>query len=89
MTAMLQAIGSAFGWLPASYGPEDIRPFYLVARPGFLGGMGSVIDLFSPQVWNYNMYFSPGESDALSVYADWYMVGHDLTKAMQQRALPA
>jgi hypothetical protein len=78
---MLQAFGTALGWNPITYG--DIRPFYVVGRPGFWGGFGSILDIFSPLQWNYPLYGSADEASAVSVYTDWCLVGNDLATAME------
>jgi hypothetical protein len=82
---MLTTMAAAYGWLPeeADLTAFEIRPFYLVARPGFWGGFGSFVDIFSPQGWNYVGNFrSLEEVNIVSSYADWCMVGHDMREAM-------
>jgi hypothetical protein len=85
-SVMLTTIASALGgWLPdtTDLTAGGVKPFYLVARPGFWGGFGSVLDIFSPQGWNYVSGFrSLEEIYAVSTYVDWCMVGHDLRQAI-------
>ncbi len=56
----------------------SVRPFYMVARPGFWGGFGGLFDIFSPLGWNYPQYASAEEASAVSIYTDWLLVGQDL-----------
>lgn len=83
---MLTTIAASLGaWSPieTSLTPGGLKPFYLVARPGFWGGFGSFLDVFSPQGWTYVSAFrSPEEVAAVASYDDWCMVGYDLRRAM-------
>jgi hypothetical protein len=88
LTVMLTTVRAALGW-SNGYAPAELKPFYLVARPGFWGGFGSFWDLFSPQNWNYNLFSRVGEPDAASIYIDWYMVGRDLYKVLDEVEPPA
>jgi hypothetical protein len=84
---MLTAIGAIVGCSPrGSYLTADgVQPFYLVGRPGFWGGFGSFLDIFSPQAWNYvGSFRSPDEVSIVSAYADWCMVGSDFRHALQE-----
>jgi hypothetical protein len=86
---MVQSFRAALGWEPDFYGAGgNVRPFYLVARPGFWGGFGSFLDFFSPLEWNYPIYSGVDEATAISVYADWCLVGQDLAISTS-RHLPA
>lgn len=54
---------------------------YLFARPSFLSGVGSLVDLAgTPHL--YNRWPTPWESDAWALFSDWVAVGNDLRAAM-------
>ncbi len=54
---------------------------YLFARPSFLSGVGSIVDLAgAPQL--YNRWPTDAEADAWAIYSDWLAVGNDLWAAM-------
>ena len=57
----------------------NIFPF---ATPSFLSGMARTLDLFAT-FDSYNTS-SGEEADARAIRSDWYMVGTDLYKAMEQ-----
>lgn len=80
---MLQALGIAFGITPPYYGSGP-RPFYMVGRPGFSGGFGGWLDLFTPTAWEYVTYFDRPVGDVGS-FMDWYLAGLDLTNAAKKQ----
>jgi hypothetical protein len=84
MAAMVQLIGAAFGWQPSAFYSHQngIRPFYMVARPGFSGGWGQWLDLFSPLNWNYPIYYAPEDIAAVTTAADWAVVYGDLARSV-------
>ncbi len=83
MPTSLSAIGSWLGEQSEYTACNGLRPFYLLARPGFWGGFGSFLDIFSPLTWNYVSTFdSLNEVNAASIYIDWCMVGNDLQEAI-------
>jgi hypothetical protein len=90
---MFTTIAALAGWSAGEtyLTPGGVRPFYLVARPGFWGGFGSFIDVFSPLGWNYVSSFrSPEEVNAVATYTDWCMVGNDFRHAaVEDRRLAA
>jgi hypothetical protein len=53
----------------------------LYARPSFLGGMASVIDIGGTLV-EYNDWLSPEQADFYALRADWCQVGDDLQRAI-------
>jgi hypothetical protein len=88
---MIQVIGAALGFRPATYPTYTLNgvsahPFYTIARPGFWGGFGGWLDIFSPVGWNYPQYQSLDEANAISTYSDWVMVGQDLYTVIQRKA---
>ncbi|MGA2395268.1 MAG: hypothetical protein ABSH03_18155 [Candidatus Lustribacter sp.] len=71
---------------------SSVRPFYRVARPGFFGGFGSWLDMFSPVAWSYARVPAPLDVDATVQNIDWMMVGGDMADALRgysSEALPA
>ena len=79
---MFEAFGIAFGMTPPFYGSGP-RPFYMVGRPGFWGGFGGWLDMFTPTAWEYTTYFEhPGTID-VSTYMDWYLAGRDLMRTAE------
>ena len=55
---------------------------YLFARPSFLSGVGSLVDL-SGAAPRYNRWPTESESDAWALYSDWVAVGRDLRAAIK------
>lgn len=53
----------------------------LFARPSFISGMASVLDLGSTLV-NFNAAPTPDIADARAVRSDWRSVGNDIRSAM-------
>lgn len=53
---------------------------YLFASPGFINGMGSVLDL-GGTLFQYNGSLSGEEADALAMRNDFRAVGDDLRSA--------
>jgi len=57
---------------------------YLFARPNFIGGMASSVDLGCILVSEYNRSNTPQEADFRALLADWKVVGKDISSAMNQ-----
>jgi hypothetical protein len=74
---------AALGFRPYEYDATEPQPFYMIARPGFFGGFGSFLDLFSPISWNYVNFSGLDEANAVSVYTDWLAVGSDLVNTIE------
>jgi hypothetical protein len=72
---------SLFGLSTENCEPGPIRPFYLVARPGFWGGMGSLNLIPSPLSWNYTPVPDP-DLDATSFDLDWALISQDMRSAI-------
>lgn len=60
--------------------------FRLFSLPGFLEGVGSVIDL-SGMSERYNEDETPEEADAMSLRADWRAIGRDMRIAFRQHGI--
>ena len=56
---------------------------YLFATPGFVNGMGSVLDL-GGTLFQYNGSSSGEEADALAMRSDFQAVGNDLRTAAEE-----
>lgn len=56
---------------------------FLYASPSFASGVARLVDLFGT-FDEYNRSLTTQLADARAVYADWGMVGRDLTNAMTQ-----
>jgi hypothetical protein len=56
---------------------SDMRTWFLVARPSFIIGFGSLAALWGGQ-HRYNVAATGNEADARALYSDWRMVGQDL-----------
>jgi hypothetical protein len=57
------------------------RSTFLFAMPGFLSGMGSVLDLAGNSV-TINSSSSEEEADAVAVRQDWLAIGDDMRKVI-------
>jgi hypothetical protein len=57
---------------------------YLFAKPSFLGGMASVLDLGST-LTEYNVSPTPEQADAIAIYNDWKAVGNDICIVIEKR----
>ncbi len=56
--------------------------FYLFARPSFISGMASVLDIGGNNV-NYNLSQTPEEADN-AIKSDWYIVGKDISDTIEK-----
>ncbi len=56
---------------------------FLFAKPSFVGGLASVLDLGSTLVV-YNDPSSPEIADAQAIESDWTISGSDMVNAMAQ-----
>ena len=54
---------------------------FLFARPSFIGGMASVLDLGVTLV-TYNESKTTEEADTLAIKTDWKITGDDIRSAM-------
>ncbi|OGP50368.1 MAG: hypothetical protein A2Y79_11645 [Deltaproteobacteria bacterium RBG_13_43_22] len=55
---------------------------FLFARPGFLQGFASAIDLGGTLI-NYNESKTPQEADARAIASDWAITGKDILTAVK------
>ncbi|MBQ3275030.1 hypothetical protein IJH46_01250 [Candidatus Saccharibacteria bacterium] len=53
---------------------------FLFAKPNFVRGAGSAIDLLGKKY--YNESINEDEADARAIFSDWCMIGKDLSEAM-------
>ena len=56
---------------------------FLYARPSFLGGLASILDIGST-LTVYNSSPTPEIADAKAMYSDWKAVGDDLRASMRR-----
>lgn len=61
------------------------RSDFLFARPSFIGGMASVLDLGST-LSVYNESPSTEDADIRALTSDWHTTGEDLKSAMEKWA---
>ena len=72
-------------WAPDdSADPNDVRTWFLFARPSFTMGYGSILSLFGG-LFRYNVSAGPIDADTRAAYADWRMIGQDLRDVMVAR----
>jgi hypothetical protein len=57
---------------------------FLYARPSFMGGMGTAVDLCGVLVSEYNRSLTPNIADYRALRSDWAITGMDLAEAMSQ-----
>lgn len=57
---------------------------FLFAKPSFIGGMASAIDLGGILVSEYNRSNTPREADYRALLADWKTVGKDISSVLDQ-----
>ena len=57
---------------------------FLYARPNFLGGMASAMDLGGTLVSEYNRSRTPNSADLQALKSDWAIVGMDLDDALRR-----
>jgi hypothetical protein len=62
-----------------------IQTDFLFAQPSFASGVGSTLDLWG-QMAEYNQSETPAEADANAIFADWAVVGQDISDAAEQCA---
>lgn len=61
---------------------EEIRKYYLFAKPTAIDGVARIFDLAgSMQMYNSNK--TGAEADAREIYSDWKNVGLDILKAAE------
>jgi len=56
---------------------------YLYARPSFVGGMASAMDLSGTLVSEYNRSSTPNVADFRALRSDWAIVGMDINGALR------
>jgi hypothetical protein len=56
---------------------------FLYARPSWIEGIARLAD-FAHTLDNYNLSEDSQQADSLALLSDWYVVGDDLSAAMQQ-----
>ena len=54
---------------------------YLYARPSFLAGVASLLDIFGVFT-SYNISPSPDVADSRAIYSDWKVIGSDIKQAV-------
>lgn len=62
-----------------------IQSDFLFAQPSFASGAASTFDLWG-QMPGYNTSASVEEADANAIFADWAVVGQDISDAAEQCA---
>lgn len=82
---MPHALLALFGRMPTEY-TNSVRPFYSVARPGFFGGFGSWLDMFSPLSWNHGRLPETADYDSAMIGLDWQIVGMDMQFAIGKQS---
>jgi hypothetical protein len=58
-----------------------VQTGFLFARPSFTAGAASTLDLWG-QFAAYNRSETSAEADANAIFADWAVVGQDISDAM-------
>jgi hypothetical protein len=72
---------------PKAFAKPGLRTLFLVPRPTFLSGLGSVMDLFGvPRRYNYSR--TDDEADARALRCDWLATGDDLWWAVRHFGPP-
>ncbi len=56
---------------------------YLFARPSFLSGMASALDMGAILVREYNRSATPNEADFKAIRSDWAITGMDILAAKE------
>ena len=59
---------------------------FLFAKPNFLSGMASAMDLGGTLVSEYNSSFTPNAADFRALKSDWAVVGMDIEDALKRFA---
>lgn len=57
---------------------------FLYARPSFIGGMVSVMDLGGTLASEYNRSSTPNAADFRALKSDWAVVGMDINGALKR-----
>ena len=57
---------------------------FLFARPSFLGGMASALDLSGILVTEYNRSGTPNLADSRAMKSDWAITGNDISDTVNQ-----
>lgn len=60
-----------------------IQTDFLFAQPSFASGVGSTIDLWG-QMAEYNTSPTSMEADANAIFADWAIVGQEISDAAEK-----
>jgi hypothetical protein len=60
-----------------------VQTDFLFARPSFASGAASTLDLWG-LLADYNRSNTPTEADANAIFADWAVVGQDISDAMDE-----
>jgi len=81
---MPQVVGALFDRTPRD--ADSVRSFYMLARPGFFGGFGSWLDMFSPLLWNYGKLPTLDDYDSVMIGLDWQIVGMDMNAAIGKQS---
>ncbi len=64
-----------------AFHPARMRTGFLFPTPGFLSGIGSVLNVFGkPGLYNYSR--TGEEADFKALYSDYRMIGQDIEDAM-------
>ncbi len=57
---------------------------FLYARPSFIVGMGTAVDLCGVLVTEYNRSLTPNIADYRALRSDWAITGMDISEAIGQ-----
>ena len=60
-----------------------VKSDFLFAQPSFTSGLGRTLDLFGLYD-KYNISATPAEADAKAIAADWFVVGQDISDAIDE-----
>jgi len=62
---------------------RKVKSDFLFAQPSFASGAARVLDLWG-QFDVYNVSATPTEADANAIAADWFVVGQEISDAIEQ-----
>jgi hypothetical protein len=62
---------------------KRVKTDFLFAQPSFVSGVARTLDLWG-QFDEYNRSETPNEADAQAIASDWFVVGQDLSDAIEQ-----
>ena len=62
---------------------KRVKTDFLFAQPSFVSGVARTLDLWG-QFDEYNRSETPNEADSQAIASDWFVVGQDLSDAIEQ-----